>query len=207
MVLHLFLLLLIRPSKETPIMGFHSIKWLVVLSMLHYMTYPCTYRLAAAEEPSDLFKQSVGDYNGDISNMNASCNNDNLKPFKIGIYSGISRISMQTGRRESDGPWSVTFPVSIMLAIRHYNERNGIFASELASEEIKQCKLNITYDYIDSQNSAAVAIENFMSRAALDADIIIGDTTSDVTAPLALVSSLYGIPVISYSATAATLSD
>jgi Receptor family ligand binding region len=123
-----------------------------------------------------------------------------INVLALGQFSQLTSRGLEwfTGRTKT---LSAVFP----LAIKHFNERNGMIIPKFANNTCN-VSLNLV-EYVDDENSATQAMKRLVARQATGSvDVILGPVTSAVAGPIAVAASALGVPVLSHWATSAELS-
>uniref|UniRef100_A0A7S4F0B8 Receptor ligand binding region domain-containing protein n=1 Tax=Chrysotila carterae TaxID=13221 RepID=A0A7S4F0B8_CHRCT len=101
--------------------------------------------------------------------------------------------------------------LSSLLAVQHFNNRDGRFVPAFSSPEMRACDKNWTLTgLVDTQSSSLVAtrhIVRWFDEHASHPHVIVGPARSSEAGAVATVASAQNVPVISYWATAPELSS
>ncbi|KAJ8602800.1 hypothetical protein CTAYLR_002616 [Chrysophaeum taylorii] len=89
-----------------------------------------------------------------------------------------------------------------LLAVDHFNERNGVVAPVLAN--LGECSLRIEMEVFDTRTEASWTMAAYRNAGTVDA--FVGPALSSNCEPAATEATVDGTPVVSYSSTATSLS-
>jgi len=96
-----------------------------------------------------------------------------------------------------------------LLAVEHFNNRNGDYIEEFATLKADGCKLEFNPVMIDTRYTPDMAVSGLINQLgdakSFRVNGIVGAATSASTMPTALISGAVDIPQISYSATSTQL--
>ena len=99
--------------------------------------------------------------------------------------------------------------VAMELAVHHFNHGLGTVVPEL--EQVHDwCPLRFSAEYHDSQYTPSVVVQSLTEKLAGVGQppcAVVGARTSSSTGPSAIVSGVYGLPQMSFTATSPELSD
>ena len=113
---------------------------------------------------------------------------------------------------------------AIMMAIGHFNSGDGRVVTELENID-RRCRVRLTTNFHDTQYTPSVVVQSLTDQLLANGGgggggggnpeetrkqrpcAVIGARTSSSTMPMATVSSAYGVPQMSYTATSPTLND
>lgn len=125
---------------------------------------------------------------------------------KIGICHVIIMMPLNEDR------WFFENGLSVGLASEHLNTGNGTIVSELNGLD-KRCNVKFTFEFIDTQFSDSVAVENLLKVLDREQgkDILpcafVGTASSSVTLPTSILSGIKNYPQLTPLATSTQLDD
>ena len=102
-------------------------------------------------------------------------------------------------------PWALRYAAAAVMAAHHINQREAALVPR--AEELLPANFKLVFDLQDSMALPSVAVKHVVAWQKEGRHAIIGSYRSAVTGPLALAASIEATPVISYSASASSLSD
>eukprot|EP00965_Chrysotila_dentata_P251792 6210271-Pleurochrysis_carterae.AAC.1 len=102
--------------------------------------------------------------------------------------------------------------LSALLAMQHFNDRDGRFVPALGSVETRACDKNLSLlGLLDTRGSVPSALERYVrltQRLGPDSvDVVIGPGLSKVSLAVATLTAFQDVPIMSYSSTSPLLSS
>ena len=138
-----------------------------------------------------------------ISFVILSANGAPLKLAVIGYLANVNSSGTETDWVSLQGLHSM-FPI----AIKHFNERNGMFVPKFA--QLGGCNKTIELVsgvLLDDHAMPSAGMKALLNALPSGLDFVLGSMFSAVTLPLATTCGALEIPIVSYWATSAALSD
>jgi ABC-type branched-subunit amino acid transport system substrate-binding protein len=104
----------------------------------------------------------------------------------------------------------------MMMAIKHFNEGDGVVIPEI-HEIDQQCPIRLSTEFVDSKYTPAIVVQSLTKiMESRDPSVftqdpvpcaVVGARTSSATGPGAVVSGVFDLPHMSYTATSPELND
>jgi len=114
------------------------------------------------------------------------------------------------GVRQGWGDEAKALDSIFAIAAEHFNERSTIILDILGSQELKDCKHNISFSHLyDSMGVSQLALEQYLyHQNDIDKfDYIVGPGTSTESVVMGIIAGVQEIPMMGYWATSPSLSD